>query len=553
MNTQAPLPKDFYLLNQPGFADPDDPDRPNRLCICFSDVHFTDGTVGNQSADSVVWENVFNRIQDLCTLHNIQELTLLLVGDVADMIRTAEWSENGVYPWERDDSRFNGILQKIMQGIIDKHSGEPKPCDKPGFFYWLKKLPQMLEKLNLQVKVQTLVLLGNHDKEMFADDATLKMFYEQCLGQPVPELTEAYRRWVGKMYFGDENHYLDDTQHVPWLPFYWADRGFRLFVTHGQWRDQDNSRVIKAQGPLPGWQVSDGWNLDTWRQLKYAPFTAACFGDTVAAGVLSGFIYTTKKKLNALIGPTQSNQQTTPVKVEIERLCKTLDELDLYRPTYAAVGRIIKDTWRLRKKGKEFAGIRKIIEDELLNSIHTWLGWDFTLESATPTLKIGLRIAKPIVSVMSLLGSTIELGFLYLMMWGMTQLKQGVFNFGDAPSYKDMKKFPTFLEAYRDYGFRIHGEGHTHIPLQEELYFKQPDKPEDRKSYTYINFGTWRDQIVIAQKGKYRRRGVGRALCVLDLVSDTSVECIKEKDLNKRGYAYWIEDILTWGDHFDRF
>jgi|GEM_PF-586532 len=550
---KSSLPKDFFLLNEPEFSNPDDPNRPNRLCICFSDVHFTDGTVGNQSAEAVVWENVFNRIQDLCVLHDIDELTLLLVGDVADMIRTAEWSENGVYPWDRDNAQFNGILQKIMRGIINKHSVPPKPCENPGFFYWLQHLPQALEgheyksRKSRIAKIQTLVLLGNHDKEMFADDETLKMFYKACLGRSVDNhsenrLTDDYRRWLGKMYFGDENHYLDpERQSVPWLPFYWGDRGFRLFVTHGQWRDEDNSRRIAPQGGRPGWKAGDGWNLDIWRQLKYAPFTESCFGDTVAAGVLSGFIFRSKRRLQEL--PATAPEE----KEEIARLMKILDELDLYRPTYAAVGRIIKETWRLRTLGAGLVAARDIIENELLDSVHNWLGWDFTLESAGSVLKVGLRIARVLVSVIKLLGARIELGFLYLMMWGMTQLKQGLFHISDAPSYKEMKAFPTFLQAYRDYGFRIHGEGHTHIPLEEELYFKQPDTPKDRKSYTYINFGTWRDQIVIARKRKYRRRGVGRALCVLDLLPD--IECGDEE----RRFAYWVEDILTWGDHLDRF
>lgn len=553
--TSNVLPKDFLLLenwlDEPKFSKPDDEHRPNRMCICFSDVHFTDGTVGNQSGEAVVWENVFDRIKDLCVRHEIRELYLVLAGDVADMIRTAQWAKHGVYPWDRTDPKFEFVLREIMQGIIDQHNKGPGPCEPAGFFYWLKRLKIDLENYRAKdkgsqvAKIQTLVLLGNHDKEIFADDESLKLFYEACLGQPVAKLPADYRRWIGEMYFGDKNRY-DDPASVPWLPFYWGDKGFRLFLTHGQWRDEDNSRRIDSDSASgrPGWQVSDGWNLDTWRKLQYAPFTEPCFGDTVAAGVLSGFIYRASEKLEKLPAKTDDEKK------EIARLVRILGELDLYRPTYAAVGRIIVETWRLRQAGAGGAAARNIIEQELRDSVRQWLSWDFTYQSARPVLRLGLKFAKLVLTVMKLLGARIELVFIYLVMRGMAKLKQGLFRTGDAPSYSEMLAFPGFLPQYREYGFRIHGEGHTHIPLQEELYFKEPEQPSEHKSYTYINFGAWRDSIVTAMKRKYRRRGVGRALCVLDLLPDPA--CAEEEHRDDRRFAYWVEDILTWSDNMDR-
>ena len=61
---------------------------------------------------------------------------------------------------------------------------------------------------------------------------------------------------------------------------------FRFFTTHGQWRDANNCRQIKAQNGKPGWKAANGWRLKTWQQLKFSPFIEPCFGDTVAAGVL---------------------------------------------------------------------------------------------------------------------------------------------------------------------------------------------------------------------------------------------------------------------------
>lgn len=547
--TEKPtLPENFYLLHDDADAD----SRPNRLCVCLSDVHFTDGTVGNQSAEAVVWDKVFDSIVNMCKdkENDIKELTLVLVGDVVDMIRTARWAQNEFYPWQRadDPKRFKKILKDIMKGIITKHTQAPSlnPDEKTGFFYFLQELPQRLE--SQQCAVQTLVLLGNHDKEIFADDEILKMFYEQCLGQSIQSLSPAYRRWIGKMYFNDASHY-DDPRSVPRLPFYWGDQGFRLFVTHGQWRDDDNSCRIKPQQGKPGWQVKNGWRPDIWQKIDYAPFTQSCFGDTVAAGLLSGFIDRTKKRLDELetaltkkekLAP-QGGQEIAREYQEIARLKRILDELDLYRPTYAAVQRIIKEIWRLRGQSKPLTNLETIIEEELLDSIYTWLSWDFTLASATPSRRSVLRIARMFVGILKRLGARIELGFLYSVMWVLNRLQQGIFFHKDDPSYREMRRFPGFLKEFRDCGFRIHGEGHTHIPLQDELDF---DKPEGNPNYTYINFGTWRDQIVLKQKKSYRRRGVGRVLSVIDLAA--------KPDSSERGFVYWVEDVLHWGDQLDR-
>ncbi len=164
------LPKGFYLLKEAGFSDPDDPNRPNRLCICFSDLHFTDGTVGNQSADDVVWEEVFDNIVDLCGHFNIDELTIVLVGDVVDMIRTQRWAEHGVYPWQRQDPQFKKILHEILQGIIEVHTRPRTPGKKTGYFHWLKEFQGAPEQYSFKsernenkpcrAKVRTLVLVG---------------------------------------------------------------------------------------------------------------------------------------------------------------------------------------------------------------------------------------------------------------------------------------------------------------------------------------------------------------------------------------------------------
>ncbi|PPD34130.1 MAG: hypothetical protein CTY18_08925 [Methylomonas sp.] len=526
------LPDHCYLLHEAGFSDPLDEKRPNRLCISFSDVHFTDGSVGDQSSEISVWHEVFQRIKNLCTTYRIEELTIILAGDSIDIVRSAKWASKEVYPWERDHPEYTGVLRAIMNDIIIRHAEPPRSGMPEGFFYLLKAL-----RANLAahpVKVQTLVLLGNHDKDILIDVPTLTRFYQDCLNQPVTGLSDDYRQWIGRMYFGRADYFQDASQTPPWLPFYWGDQGFRLFVTHGQWRDKDNSRA------QPDWQAGDGWNPGLWQKNGFAAFTEPCFGDSVAAGVLSGFIYRCKNQLHTV------SVEFPHLNPEIKRLNRILDELDLYRPTYAAVARVITEIRRLRQLQPPVDSIRTLVENELLHSLHLWLSWDFVYQSASPAARIFLRLSKAVISVLKFLDARIELGFIYGLMKIMTWLQTGIFNFGDGPSTKELLGFPAFLEQYRSSGFRLYCEGHTHIPLQSEIYFKTPSHPSDRKSYTYINLGTWRNQIVNTVNQKFRRRDSGRMLCVLDLLPSP-----EEPDAG-RYYGYFVEDILVWNDRLDR-
>lgn len=501
----------------------------NRLCVVISDVHFTDGTVGNQSAEETVWAEFFADLTDTCQNQDIDELTLILDGDVVDMIRTSVWAEAGVYPWQRSNPQFKECLHKIMDGILLLHDRPPAKGEQSGgFFYHLKQLPGDLKDQNPNVDLNVLVLLGNHDKEIFADPEVLRRFYEDCLGQPVSSLKPEYRAWIGNMYFGDANRFKA-TDSVPWLPFYWGDADLRLFVTHGQWRDRSNSLAISATADVPGWNTKDGWAAKAWQKLHYRPFTEACFGDTVAAGVLSTFIWRSKTKLAEAFNEPGA---TAPNLTRIKRI---LDELDLYRPNSAAVSRILQETSR----SSTDARVRTIIENELFRALKDWLSWDYTLASAPSSQRLGLRLARYWLKLTeSLLQSRIQLqfvrGVLKVLDWLEKVRPSSVYS-EDGASLKNLLAFPTFQEALLKQGFQIHGEGHTHIPLQAEADIDSPT----RKNFTYVNFGAWRDQIVDKENGGFRRRGIGRSLYVLN----------RQK---RSEYRYFVRDNLSWSDRMDK-
>ncbi len=567
-----PLPPGLHLLREPGFADPDDPHRPNRLCLCLSDLHFTDGTVGNQSADAVVWESVFENLMDLCVNEEAAELHLILAGDVVDMLRTSRWAEAGIFPWDRDSERyrndprfradFENVLVSIMEGIIARHAQPPAEGRRAGFFHLLRQLPAALRRYSYANaltgshrtsridRVNVVALLGNHDKEVLVSGKVLGMFYEQCLGRPLdPDapngLSPDYRRWVGSMYFNDEQRFAGAApEQTPWTPFYWGDRGFRLLVTHGHWRDGANSRSVKAGPAGPGWCTRDGWRLADWQARAFAPFTLPCWGDTVVTGFQSGFSLRSARILADLEREIRAAGEWAPaVETLFHTLRRVLDEMDLYRPTATATKRVLQLTAGLRAQGPLANRVRHAIETELFNSLHSWLNLGFSVRAATPAIRLVVRAGRAVLNILHFFNRRsngagyIDLKFAYALIACVGYLQQFQRN---APSLAQMRTFAAFLDEYRRYGFRIHSEGHTHIPLQQDLYFSQPARPGNRQNYTYVNFGTWRDQVKPTQHRKYRRFGIGRVLVVLDKAGPAG-----------RDYGYYVQDVVNWRDKAD--
>ena len=528
----APVEKQYLeLINEP----PEN--RGNRLCVCVSDLHLTDGTVGFQNLRKFAWDNFYSSLLQRCKNYSINELLFVLDGDIVDMIRSGKWAKYKIYPWERERKQeFSKVVNEIIREIVGKQHKD--------FFAMLAGLPERLKQDAGVETVKIVITIGNHDKELFCDNKALSYFYDKGLGIKIKDIPLAERRAIGRMY-GDESKFEKLTT-APYLPFYYGDTGFRFFTTHGQWRDKENSCLVKKKSDQTAWSVKDGWSIKKWQDLGFSPFFEPCFGDSVAAGVLSSFIYNVKKDLS-------------DAGYKDPRLTSILDELDLYRPTYAALTRILNEADSMRtantkaqiklsavsgqeqvdatKVIEQKAQAIKIIEETLYNCIIEWLSWDFTYQTSPFLRCIGLKAAKKILEVVKNSGNGLEIT---AIAWLMKILAFFSRHHRKGLSLKEMRKFPAFLPEYRHYGFQIHGEGHTHIPLQEE-----PNIDCDHPS-TYINFGTWRDQIIPRKKNGYRRRGVLRALYIMDLKNTSGT--VKEP---ARAFDYLVEDIVLWGDFKD--
>ena len=139
------------IVNASGFGKVDDQflemigdaheKRGNRLCVSISDLHLTDGTVGFQNLSKYTWNAFYDTLKQRCITYQIDELVLVLDGDIIDMIRSSKWAENNIYPWQREKtSEFSAVVNAIIKDIVKKEHSD--------FFDWLKNLETKLKEDN---------------------------------------------------------------------------------------------------------------------------------------------------------------------------------------------------------------------------------------------------------------------------------------------------------------------------------------------------------------------------------------------------------------------
>lgn len=510
--TERALPPGLVLWPQSEVAR-------NRMCVLISDMHCTDCTVGNQTAEETDWERFFDQLKLACR-HPVEkdgviagdaldEVLLILNGDIVDLIRSSRWAEAGVYPWHREHPRFAEIVLTIMRDIVTLHADEPKRAQdgRPysGFFFWLRNAVSELRANGIAVTV--IPIVGNHDKELQVVPAARQMFYEQCLGMAAVDIPLAYRDWVARQ-LGTSSE-----EPYPCLPVYFADPGLRLLATHGQWRDADNIR------PTAGWRFCSGWQPERWQAEQYRAFAEPCFGDTIAAGLLSHFIWNTRSKMPMHAPGTA-------------RIVNILNEMDLFRPTVAGVVCMLREARNLSHSHPADRDLRDTILQCFSESVEAWLAHPESWQSAPWKMRIGLHA---VAWLRHLKWYWVDV----LLMELMAKAQRLETSIPD----QTVLNLPAFQSGYRELGFRLHVEGHTHVALEAEARFI---RPHERRNYTYVNLGAWRDAIVPKINKGHRRRGIGRALHIFDLAK-------LRPTLPEAAFRYYALDILSWGDRRDRW
>jgi len=124
------------------------------MLVFLSDVHLTDGSSGETikpTAFRIFAENL-RKLAD--SVSSLEEIRLILLGDIFDIIRSAAWIDDtvSVRPWDQAGPAQEKIVAKILQGIITNNR------ESLAVFSALRAYAQ--EK---NVPFEITYVIGNHD------------------------------------------------------------------------------------------------------------------------------------------------------------------------------------------------------------------------------------------------------------------------------------------------------------------------------------------------------------------------------------------------------
>ena len=152
-------------------------------------------------------------------------------------------------------------------------------------------------------------------------------------------IPQAQKEALGEMIYGDRTYWTkqhpdQEPYHFPW----WSDRGFSTFFSHGHsWHDRTNF------GSKPGFFPNE------WRENGFHDWKRPVFGHSV--------IYLVASTIGDIVSRT-----TDPGLQDAAR------NLDLIRPTPAAISRILKDP-----SGEIPARDRRMVEEVVFENVRAWL------------------------------------------------------------------------------------------------------------------------------------------------------------------------------------
>ena len=136
------------------------------MLLFISDIHLTDRTAFQYSLNKDAVKKVFfnNLVSILERRPKVKDLTLVLLGDFFDLIRTKEWwvirdgnwEPKKVTPWSENQDGIEEIALKILNGIFKNNKS---------FIEEIKTLPYRLSNKFPKIKFEKIIYIpGNHDR-----------------------------------------------------------------------------------------------------------------------------------------------------------------------------------------------------------------------------------------------------------------------------------------------------------------------------------------------------------------------------------------------------
>jgi UDP-2,3-diacylglucosamine pyrophosphatase LpxH len=419
------------------------------MLVVVSDLHLTDGTSG-ETIRSGAFRVFASRLRDMAydaswrrgnRYKPIEEIHLVLLGDILDVIRSDKWLKGKPRPWDKDVRRqsFVSKVDEITEAILahnkdsltilkrSKESHKSKvitvpPAGKrgPKHVSWNADAPQ-----RVPVPVKIYYMEGNHD-----------WFFHL----PGPGHNKIRKKVIEAM--GLENSptepFPHDLSEVPQLRHLCEEHG--VYLRHGD--------------------IYDPFNFEKERN-------ASSLGDAIVVELLNRFPREVKRKAEALTLP--------PACLE------GLKEIDNVRPLLSVpawirglLRRTCDETQRRAISGIWDNLVDDFLQLDFVKERDSWFPFDLVDE-----LEVGLKLSK---AAFSKAGAQ-------LFSW-----INRTFGEQEKPNFRDALK----EAAFRSQRARYIVYGHTHHPKIVPLDISFPGGRA--LAQMYLNSGTWRQVHELARR-----------------------------------------------------
>ena len=308
-----------------------------RIGVLISDIHCTDCTVGNQTADETDWKNFFSELEVKldASITDASEVVLILNGDVVDLLRSGKWAAAQCLPVAAGQSGF----QEDRAGHHARHCR--KACQRPGENKRFIRLLPLSAENGGKAETEDPSRYGHSHRRQPRQGVAGRSRGAGDLLPAMPRDLDCRRLECRLPPVGGRADGQRSRRSLAAAAILFCRPALRLFATHGQWRDNTNSRSTSR------WKFRHGWQPQVWQQEQYRAFSDPCFGDTIASGLLSGFIWNTTQAIERDVIPFAINRSGND---GIEHILNVLREMDLYRPASSAVVRLLEEIRKLDRK-----------------------------------------------------------------------------------------------------------------------------------------------------------------------------------------------------------
>ncbi len=139
------------------------------MLVVISDLHFVDETAGKHNLPYGAFEDVFlSDIASIAKDKGVEEIKLLLLGDIVDLIRSEQWFDAAPddRPWGRNglkdipNPQPNSITERQCLKIL----GDVQNKNQDTFKLFREFKSRLKEKYGLDANVEIIYTPGNHDR-----------------------------------------------------------------------------------------------------------------------------------------------------------------------------------------------------------------------------------------------------------------------------------------------------------------------------------------------------------------------------------------------------